>query len=165
MMNHSSQPKGACLLEERYQFTADMRSHDVVKATEQLTSHKDGGHSGRPVANRIGAVVAVATQVQAQQHLLNVGPLRVLVELMDGWPHSQVAQQPLHHMAHAAAALAEHHHRILRHQPLHQLHCARHPLLLLPGPLALLPVIVIVLHPAQIHHHYYRMQLLALNPS
>ena len=137
-----SQPKGPRLLQLRHQVAADVRRQDLVQASQQLAAHEDGGHRRSSVGGATAGPIVVFPIVvllcwwwwwwlfQEAKRLLHVSAVGVVVELMHRGADAQTAQQPLHHMAHAAAALAEHHHRILLHQLLHLLPRKRHPLLL-----------------------------------
>ncbi|KAK3417873.1 hypothetical protein EUGRSUZ_H03859 [Eucalyptus grandis] len=104
------EPQCAGVLEHSLERAAEVVGHDGVGRPDELPPDEDGG-DGR----------AAAEPSQGPLHLL---PSRVLVELVDGRAHTELVEQALHCMAHAARALAEYHHRLLRRQlryPVHRL--------------------------------------------
>ena len=164
-----SQPKGPRLLQLRHQVTADVCRQDLVQASQQFATHEDGGHR-RSVGGTTGPIVVFPIVVlcwwwwfQEVKRLLHVSAVGVVVELMHRGADTQTAQETFHHMAHAAAALAEHYHRILLHQLLHLLPRKRHPLLLsrvvflhffhaTTTTVATVAVVVVVVHAPSILH-------------
>nr|ACN26889.1 unknown [Zea mays] len=92
-----------------------MRGHDPVHGADQLPADEDDGDDGRA-----GGAVAD----EAGEGVLQLSSARVQVQLVHRRVHAHAAEEPLHGVAHAAAAHAEHHHRALRRQPLHARHRA-----------------------------------------
>lgn len=90
-----------------------MGSHDSVHGTDQLAADEHDRNRRRVFE-------------QPHESHLDLFPSRVLVQLIHGRVHSHSAEEPLHSVAHAAAAQAEYHHRALRRQPRHSLQRVRH---------------------------------------
>ena len=110
-----SEPERAGLLEERDEGAVDMRGHDPVHGADQLPADEDDGDDGRA-----GGAVAE----EPGEGALQLAAPWVQVQLVHRRVHAHAAEEPLHGVAHAAAAHAEHHHRALRRQPLHARHRA-----------------------------------------
>ncbi|XLU20609.1 hypothetical protein S245_056675 [Arachis hypogaea] len=108
MKNEISKPKGTSFFEKRDQSAIDMAGHDPVHGTNKLSTDKDNGDDGR------------GTQ-EPDEGPLEIFSKRVLVKLMDGGINSHAAEEALDGVAHATAAYAEYHHRVLRRQPLYPL--------------------------------------------
>jgi hypothetical protein len=109
------EPERAGLLEERDERAVDVRGHDAVHGADELAADEDDGDDGSA-----GGAVAE----EAGERALQLAPARVEVQLVHRRVNAHAAEEPLHGVAHAAAAHAEHHHRALRRQPLQARHRA-----------------------------------------
>ncbi|KAI4303202.1 hypothetical protein MLD38_038862 [Melastoma candidum] len=104
-------PQGAGFPEHLLKGAVEVVSHDGVGRADKLPPDEHSRDRG------------VATQ--ASKGPLNFLSPGVLVHLVDGWADPELVEEPLHRMAHAAAALAEYHDRPLRRQLRHPVHDAK----------------------------------------
>ncbi|KAJ9691059.1 hypothetical protein PVL29_013299 [Vitis rotundifolia] len=102
------QPESSGSFQERDQGAVNVTSHESFDTAQELATHKD---------NR-DRMLAAGELVQDGLHF---GAILLLVELHDSGSYSKAEKQLFHHVAHAAAADAEHHHRIAGAQPPHRL--------------------------------------------
>ena len=104
-----SEPECSGVAEQRHELATKVERHDLIGRANEVAADEHGGHGGA-AAQHVG------------QRSLHVLPLGVLVQLVDGRVHTQLAEEPLDGVAHAAGAQAEDHHRPLRRQPPHPIH-------------------------------------------
>ncbi|URE05465.1 Glutaredoxin [Musa troglodytarum] len=104
-----SKPESTSLPKQWSQLATKVKGHDPVGGSNQLSSDEHDRHRG------------VAAE-QLDQCLLHLSPSRVFVELVNRRIDSQLAEEPLDGVAHAAGAQAEDYHGLLRGQPHHPVH-------------------------------------------
>lgn len=103
-------PDSSSLLEEGDELSLDMEAHDLVCPSDEFLVDEHRRKESRfPAGCR-------------RKRLLEVGPVGQLVELVDRGVGSEAGYQCLDCVGHAAVALAEYHHRLVRRQPLDRIH-------------------------------------------
>ncbi|CAI0466698.1 unnamed protein product [Linum tenue] len=85
-----------------------MKGHDLIGTTNKVPADE---HNRKVTGNTVPS-----------QCLLDLPATGDLVELVDRWVDAKVEEQGFDGVAHAARALAEHHHRPLRRQLEHSIH-------------------------------------------
>nr|GMD08144.1 hypothetical protein DM860_007927 [Ipomoea batatas] len=102
IFNIRSEPESSGVFKERDESAVDMTSHDGLDPAQEFAAHEDGrdglAAGGRPR--------------ELEEEGVDLAAVGVAVELHDGGADPEAEEQLFHHVAHAAAAEGEDHHRV-----------------------------------------------------
>nr|GLL30161.1 hypothetical protein DM860_007927 [Ipomoea trifida] len=97
-----SEPESSGVFKERDEGAVDMTSHDGLDPAQEFSAHEDGGDG----------LAAGGGPRELEEEGVDLAAVGVAVELHDGGADPEAEEELLHHVAHAAAAEGEDHHRV-----------------------------------------------------
>nr|GMD04278.1 hypothetical protein DM860_007927 [Ipomoea batatas] len=97
-----SEPESSGVFKERDESAVDMTSHDGLDPAQEFAAHEDG---------RDGLAAGGGPR-ELEEEGVDLAAVGVAVELHDGGADPEAEEELFHHVAHAAAAEGEDHHRV-----------------------------------------------------